>query len=96
MKSGFPQMRSPDVNILAFFNVVASRQIFPHQFCKGTMLIHIGKINFRNYIMPFPEDRRVKSVRLPSACIFMRVNIEKLMPMKQKQLNFNGFSLLYL
>ncbi len=44
MKSGFRATRSPFVNILAFFNVVASRQISPHQFCKGTMFIHICKI----------------------------------------------------
>ena len=51
MKSGFRATRSPFVNILAFFNVVASRQISPHQFCKGTMFIHICKIfliEFRN------------------------------------------------
>lgn len=44
MKSGFRATRSPFVNILAFFNVVASRQISPHRSCKGTMFIHICKI----------------------------------------------------
>ena len=44
MKSGFRATRSPFVNILAFFNVVASRQISPHRFCKGTMFLHICKI----------------------------------------------------
>lgn len=46
MKSGFRATRSPFVNILAFFNVVASRQISPHRSCKGTMFIHICKIFF--------------------------------------------------
>ena len=47
MKSGFRATRSPVVNILAFFNVVASRQISPHQFCKGTLIFPNSKIFFR-------------------------------------------------
>ena len=44
MKSDLNAHEVLNVNILAFFNVVASRQISPHQFCKGTMFIHICKI----------------------------------------------------
>ena len=54
MKSGFRATRSPFVNILAFFNVVASRQISPHRACKGTMFIHICKIfllEFRGFVV---------------------------------------------
>lgn len=54
MKSGFRATRSPFVNILAFFNVVASRQISPHRSCKGTMFIHICKIflmEFRGFVV---------------------------------------------
>lgn len=46
MKSGFRATRSPVVNILAFFNVVASRQISPHQFCKGKLIFPNSKIFF--------------------------------------------------
>lgn len=46
MKSGFRATRSPFVNILAFFNVVASRQISPHQFCKGKPIFLNSKIFF--------------------------------------------------
>ena len=46
MKSGFRATRSPFVNILAFFNVVASRQISPHQFCKGKPIFPNSKIFF--------------------------------------------------
>lgn len=47
MKSGFRATRSPVVNILAFFNVVASRQISPHQFCKGKLIFPNSKIFFQ-------------------------------------------------
>lgn len=47
MKSGFRATRSPFVNILAFFNVVASRQISPHQFCKGKLIFPNSKIFFQ-------------------------------------------------
>ena len=46
MKSGFRATRSPFVNILAFFNVVASRQISPHQFCKVKPIFPNSKIFF--------------------------------------------------
>ena len=46
MKSGFRATRSPVVNILAFFNVVASRQISPHQLCKGKLIFPNSKIFF--------------------------------------------------
>ena len=51
MKSDLNAHEVLNVNILAFFNVVASRQISPHRSCKGTMFIHICKIfliGFRN------------------------------------------------
>ena len=51
MKSDLNAHEVLNVNILAFFNVVASRQISPHRSCKGTMFIHICKIfliEFRN------------------------------------------------
>ena len=47
MKSGFRATRSPVVNILAFFNVVASRQISPHQFCKVKLIFPNSKIFFQ-------------------------------------------------
>jgi|GEM_PF-5937595 len=54
MKSGFRATRSPIVNILAFFNVVASRQISPHQFCKGKLIFPNSKIFFseRKKLLP--------------------------------------------
>jgi len=55
MKSGFRATRSPFVNILAFFNVVASRQISPHRFCKGTMFIHICKIFLNEFRKQWQE-----------------------------------------
>lgn len=52
MKSGFRATRSPVVNILAFFNVVASRQISPHQFCKGKLIFPNSKIFFQKEKTP--------------------------------------------
>ena len=57
MKSDLNAHEVLNVNILAFFNVVASRQISPHQFCKGTMFIHICKI----FLHEFRKQWKVRS-----------------------------------